>query len=222
MKEKINKFEKRIQIKMKDKSLLNKALTHKSANQVNNNEKLEFLGDRVLGLVISNKLIDLYPNENEGILDKRFAKLVNRSTCSMIGWSIQMQEYIILGDTKKKVPQKDEKILSDTCEALIGAIYLEKCFKITEKIVLKMWKKEISKSNVTIVDPKTMLQEHSLKLYKKLPIYKSEHSIGTPHNPIFKVSVKIIGSKKFVGEGSSKKAAQQNAAKSLLTSINIK
>ena len=86
--EKISKFEKKIQIKMNDKSLLIKALTHKSANQVYNNEKLEFLGDRVLGLVLSNKLIHLYPNENEGILDKRFAKLVNRSTCSMMGWSI--------------------------------------------------------------------------------------------------------------------------------------
>ena len=98
----IQNFEKKIQIKMKNKNLLLKALTHKSFDQTNNNEKLEFLGDRVLGLVLSKKLIDLYPDENEGILDKRFAKLVNRSTCSSIGWSIQIQDYIILGDTKKK------------------------------------------------------------------------------------------------------------------------
>ena len=219
--EKISKFEKKIQIKMKDKSLLIKALTHKSANQVYNNEKLEFLGDRVLGLVISNKLIDLYPNENEGILDKRFAKLVNRSTCSMMGWSIQMQEYIILGDAKKKVTQKDEKILSDSCEALIGAIYLDQGFYFAQEFVLKLWKKHIDKSYITVLDSKTKLQEYSLKIYKKLPIYRLINSSGPRHKPTFKISVSIHRSKLYTGTGSSKQDAQQNAAKKLLKHITI-
>ena len=219
--EKISKFEKKIQIKMKDKSLLIKALTHKSANQVYNNEKLEFLGDRVLGLVLSNKLIDLYPNENEGILDKRFAKLVNRSTCSMMGWSIQIQEYIILGDAKKKVTQKDEKILSDSCEALIGAIYLDQGFDFAQEFVLKLWKKHIDKSYITVLDSKTRLQEYSLKIYKKLPIYRLINSSGPRHNPTFKISVSIHGSKLYIGTGSSKQDAQQNAAKKLLKNITI-
>ncbi len=214
--EKISKFEKKIHIKMKDKSLLIKALTHKSANQVYNNEKLEFLGDRVLGLVLSNKLIDLYPNENEGILDKRFAKLVNRSTCSMMGWSIQIQEYIILGDAKKKVTQKDEKILSDSCEALIGAIYLDQGFDFAQKFVLKLWKKHIDKSYITVLDSKTKLQEYSLKIYKKLPIYRLINSSGPRHNPTFKISVSIHGSKLYIGTGSSKQDAQQNAAKKVV------
>jgi len=219
--EKINKFEKKIQIKMKDKSLLIKALTHKSANQVNNNEKLEFLGDRVLGLVLSSKLIDLYPGENEGILDKRFAKLVNRSTCSLIGWSIQIQDYVILGDTKKKITQKDEKILSDSCEALIGAIYLDQGFNFAKEFVLKLWKKNIDKSYITVLDSKTKLQEHSLKIYKKLPIYRLIKSSGPRHNPTFKISVSIHGSKLYIGTGSSKQDAQQNAAKKLLKNISI-
>ena len=219
--EKISKFEKKIQIKMKDKSLLIKALTHKSANQVYNNEKLEFLGDRVLGLVLSNKLIDLYPNENEGILDKRFAKLVNRSTCSMMGWSIQMQEYIILGDAKKKVTQKDEKILSDSCEALIGAIYLDQGFDFAQEFVLKLWKKHIDKSYITVLDSKTKLQEYSLKIYKKLPIYRLINSSGPRHKPTFKISVSIHRSKLYTGTGSSKQDAQQNAAKKLLKNITI-
>ena len=219
--EKISKFEKKIQIKMKDKSLLIKALTHKSANQVYNNEKLEFLGDRVLGLVLSNKLIDLYPNENEGILDKRFAKLVNRSTCSMMGWSIQMQEYIILGDAKKKVTQKDEKILSDSCEALIGAIFLDQGFDFAQEFVLKLWKKHIDKSYITVLDSKTKLQEYSLKIYKKLPIYRLINSSGPRHKPTFKISVSIHGSKLYIGTGSSKQDAQQNAAKKLLKNITI-
>ena len=219
--EKISKFEKKIQIKMKDKSLLIKALTHKSANQVYNNEKLEFLGDRVLGLVLSNKLIDLYPNENEGILDKRFAKLVNRSTCSMMGWSIQIQEYIILGDAKKKVTQKDEKILSDSCEALIGAIFLDQGFDFAQEFVLKLWKKHIDKSYITVLDSKTKLQEYSLKIYKKLPIYRLINSSGPRHKPTFKISVSIHRSKLYTGTGSSKQDAQQNAAKKLLKNITI-
>ena len=99
----IQKFEKRLKIKMKNKSLLIDALTHKSANHEINNEKLEFLGDRVIGLVLSNKLFDIYPKENEGILDKRLAKLVNRKACASIGWSICIKDFIIIGDVKKKI-----------------------------------------------------------------------------------------------------------------------
>ena len=98
----IKKLEKDLKIKFKNKSLLIKALTHKSANQNINNEKLEFLGDRVIGLILSKKLYDLYPKENEGVLDKRFARLVNRKTCCEVSWSINLQYYIILSDIKKK------------------------------------------------------------------------------------------------------------------------
>jgi len=107
----INKFQKDLKIKFKKKSLLIKALTHKSANQESNNEKLEFLGDRVIGLVLSKKLFDLYPKENEGVLDKRFANLVNRKMCCDIGLSIGIHKYIIIGNKKKKINKKDEKII---------------------------------------------------------------------------------------------------------------
>jgi ribonuclease III len=216
----ISIFEKKIQIKFKNKNFLNKALTHKSSHQTNNNEKLEFLGDRVIGLILSRKLIDLYPNENEGILDKRFSKLVNRTTCSYIAWSIEMQNYIILGDLKKKVTQKDEKILSDACEALVGAVYLDQGFEIVEKFVLKLWKSYLDKSNITVLDSKTKLQEYSLKKFKKLPVYNLISSSGPKHNPIFKISVSIQGAKSFNGSGKSKQTAQQNAAKKLLNYIN--
>ena len=114
--ENIIKFQKSLKIKFRNESLLIKALTHKSFSQKDNNEKLEFLGDRVIGLVLSRKLFDLYPNENEGVLDKRFARLVNRKTCCNVAWSIGVQNYIIIADRKKKITKKDEKILSDcTC-----------------------------------------------------------------------------------------------------------
>ena len=105
----IKKFEKVLKIKMKNKSLLIEALTHKSSNHEYNNEKLEFLGDRVIGLVLSNKLFDIYPKETEGVLDKRFAKLVNRKTCASIGWSMRIKDFIMMGDTKKKSIEKTKK-----------------------------------------------------------------------------------------------------------------
>ena len=98
----INKIEKDLKIKFVNKQLIISALTHKSANENLNNEKLEFLADRVLGLVISKKLFDLYPDVSEGSLDKRFALLVNRKTCCEIAWSIGVQNYLVTGNKKKK------------------------------------------------------------------------------------------------------------------------
>ena len=102
----INKFQKDLEIKFKNKNLLVQAFTHKSANHENNNEKLEFLGDRVIGLVLSKKLFDLYPMESEGVLDKRFARLVNRKICCDIGWSIGIHNYIYLAIKRKKSIKK--------------------------------------------------------------------------------------------------------------------
>ena len=217
----ILKFERHLKIKFKDKSLIVKALTHKSANQSINNEKLEFLGDRVIGLVLSKKLFDLYPNETEGVLDKKLASLVKRKTCCDIGWSIGMQNYIIAGNQKKKIIITDEKMLSDCCEALIGAIYVDRGFEVVKNYILKIWKNKIDKSNITLLDSKTKLQEYSLKMYKKLPVYRLLSSKGPRHNPIFKISVIIDGSKQFIGLGNSKKQAQQDGAYNLLKSINI-
>jgi len=219
----INKFQKNLKIKFKKRSLLLKSLTHKSANQKNNNEKLEFLGDRVIGLVLSKKLFDLYPGENEGVLDKRFANLVNRKICCDIGWSIGIHNYIIIGDKKKKIDKEnDEKIISDSCEALIGAIYIDQGFNYVRDFILKIWKKNIEKSSVTVLDSKTKLQEYSLKRFKKLPLYRLVSSEGPRHNPLYKISVSIVGSKKIVGQGNSKQQAEQDGASKLLKEKNIK
>jgi len=217
----IHKFQKSQKIKFKNNSLLIEALTHKSANKKFNNEKLEFLGDRVIGLILSKKLIDLYPDENEGVLDKRFAILVNRETCSDIAWSIGIQNYIIMGNQKKKITRKDKKILSDCCEAVIGAIYVDRGYDFAKNFILKIWKKNIDKSDITILDPKTKLQEYSLKRYKKLPLYRLINSSGPRHSPTYKISVSIVGTKQFIGTGGSKQQAEQNAAAKLLEGKNI-
>ena len=217
----IYKFQKSHKIKFKNESLLIEALTHKSANKNFNNEKLEFLGDRVIGLILSKKLIDLYPDVNVGVLDKRFAILVNRETCSDIAWSIGIQNYIIIGNIKKKIIRKDKKILSDCCEAVIGAIYVDRGYDFAKSFILKIWKKNIDKSDITILDSKTKLQEHSLKNYRKLPLYCLMSSSGPRHKPTYKMSVSITGSKQFIGIGGSKQQAEQNAAAKLLKDNNI-
>ena len=185
----ISKFQKRLKIKIKNKTLLIEALTHKSANQEINNEKLEFLGDRVIALILSKKLLDLYPKEPEGIIDKKFAKLVNKKTCASIAWSIGLKNFIQMGNSKKKIARKDEKILSDACEAIIGAVYVDLGYDYVKEFILRLWKHDINKSDITILDPKTKLQEYSLKVYKKLPIYRLLSSSGPKHNPFFKISV---------------------------------
>mgnify|MGYP001377706121 CR=1 FL=1 len=219
---KIKQLENKIRIKINNSSIFQNALTHKSANKINNNERLEFLGDRVIGLIISKKLIDLYPDESEGLLDKRFAHLVNKKTCASISWEIGIKDFIMMGDQKKIIEKNDEKILSDACEALIGAIYIDSGFEYVKEFILRIWKNEIKKSNVIIVDSKTRLQEYSLKKFKKLPNYNLLSSKGPKHNPTFKISVSINNFKKFTGVGNSKQQAEQNAAENLLKNIDIK
>ena len=213
-------LEKKIKINFKDKDLLVRSLTHKSYNKEINNEKLEFLGDRVLGLVIAKKLLEIYPNEKEGILDKKFASLVNKKTCLQIAKKINLDKYILTLDIKKKKNIVEDKVVSDCCEALIGSIYLDKGFNSVEKFILELWSENIKDSVITQIDAKTKLQELSLKRFKKLPIYKLISNTGPRHKPLFKVGVKLMDTKFFLAEGSSKKDAEQNAAIKCLQNRN--
>ena len=213
-------LEKKIKINFKNKDLLIKSLTHKSFDKENNNEKIEFLGDRVLGLVIANKLLEIYPNEKEGILDKKFANLVNKKTCLQTANKLDLHKYILTFNVNKKKNIIEDKVLSDSCEALIGSIYLDKGFSVAEKLILDLWSNHIKQSINTQIDAKTKLQELSLKRFKKLPIYKFFSNTGPKHKPLFKIGVKLIDTKYFISVGNSKKDAEQNAA--LLCLKNIK
>ena len=217
---KILKFQSRLNMKFKNKDLLIKSLTHKSYSSINNYEKLEFLGDRVLGLIISKKLLELFPDEKEGILDKKLASLVNKNICFEIGNNLNLDKYVLIGSSKKDMNTALKKIISDCIEAIIGAIYLDKGFEQAEKFILKNWKNYIDSSYDIEVDPKTRLQEFSLKKFKSLPIYKTISNTGPRHNPMFKVIVKLKDNKFSNGLGSSKKKAEQVAAKKLLKIID--
>ena len=205
-------LEKKINYKFKDKKLLIKSLTHKSYDKIDNNEKIEFLGDRVLGLIIAKKLLEIYPEEKEGILDKKFASLVNKKTCLQIANDMSLEKYILTFNPKNRKIKVEDKVIADCCEALIGAIYLDKGFTAAENFILTFWSKNIKDSVITQIDPKTKLQEYSLKKYKKLPTYKIISNTGPRHKPLFKVAVKLPDTKFYIGQGSSKKDAEQNAA----------
>tara|TARA_Y100001954_G_C15667532_1_gene530968 strand:- start:253 stop:921 length:669 start_codon:yes stop_codon:yes gene_type:complete len=206
------KLEKKIDIRFRDKNLLIKSLTHKSFNKINNNEKLEFLGDRVLGLVMAKRLLEIYPEEKEGVLDKKFASLVNKKTCLEISKTIELEKYVLVLKSKNRKNIIEDKVLADSCEALIGSIYLDKGYAIVEKLILDLWSKHIKDSVITQIDAKTKLQELSLKKFKKLPLYKIISNTGPRHKPLFKVGVKLINTNFYISEGKSKKDAEQNAA----------
>ncbi len=212
MKISYHNLEKKIKVNFKNKNLLIKSLTHKSFDKEQNNEKIEFLGDRVLGLVIAKKLLEIYPNEKEGVLDKKFASLVNKKTCLSVAKKINLDKFIKTFNPSNKNIKIEDKIISDSCEALVGAIYLEKGLDNVENVILDLWQDEIKKSVITQIDAKTTLQELSLKKFKKLPTYKLISNTGPRHKPIFKVAVKLPNSKYFYSMGNSKKDAEQNAA----------
>ena len=217
----LNNLEKKLNVNFKNKNLLIRSLTHKSFDSNNNNEKLEFLGDRILGFVIAKKLLELYPNDKEGILDKKLASLVNKKMCFSVCESFELEKYIKTNSSNKKNYKIENKIISDAFEAIIGAIFLDQGIKVVERFILDLWHEHINNTTQTKVDSKTRLQEFSLKKFKKLPIYKLIENSGPRHKPIFKIEVKIKNTKSTVGKGFSKKDAEQNAATQLLKNINL-
>tara|TARA_B100001057_G_scaffold170948_1_gene171740 strand:- start:146 stop:811 length:666 start_codon:yes stop_codon:yes gene_type:complete len=221
MEKKLRILEKIIKYSFKDISILEKALTHKSYNNNINNEKLEFLGDRVLGLMIAERLLEKFPKEKEGVIDKKFSNLVNKKTCSLIAKKIDLKKFIYLGSSHRKLDKSSAKINSDCLEAIVGAIYLDGGLKPAEKFIYHFWEEYLLKSNITLIDPKTKLQEFSLKKFKVLPVYIFFKKTGPQHSPLFKTEVQIPNSKKVMGTGSSKKNAQQDAANKLLQLLEI-
>ena len=218
----LKNLQKKIKINFKNEKILLQAITHKSYDPNHNYENLEFLGDRVLGLVVSKKLYELYPNEKVGSLDKKLASLVNKNKCLEVGNSLSLKEFVITGNSKSSKNIVENKIISDCCEALIGAIYLDKGLEVSKSFILKLWKDLINDAETTFVDAKTQLQEYSLKNFKILPIYKLVSNTGPRHKPNFKVGVKLKNSTYIYAIGSSKKNAEQSAALELLKKIKQK
>ena len=220
---KINEFEKKINYKFKNKSLIDLAFTHSSfKNKINKNyERLEFLGDRVLSLVISEDLFLKYSNENEGALSKRLSDLVSKQKLLEVANEISIKEMLKIDQFEKRnlKLKKNISILSDVCEALIGAIYLDSNLENAKKFISKYWKKKISKNILPPQDPKSLLQEVAQKKGLNLPKYILKNKEGPPHNPRFEVEVFLKGIRKFSAIAQTIKIAEINAAKKMVDYI---
>ena len=201
---------------------MEEALTHSSASKSSkaNNERLEFLGDRVLGLVIAEELLRLNPHSTEGQIATYYNFLVKKETCALLAKEIGLENLLTLGKsvTRTTARQKD-KLLGNAIEALIGAIFLDGGFKTSRELVLQIWKKKIETVRDIEAHAKTALQELLQSRGQEPPIYKQLSRTGPDHDPNFSVEVLLKSGLKAVGDGSTKRMAETKAAEQILEKI---
>ena len=210
----------KIGYEFKDPELLKTALTHSSyskKSKLKNYERLEFLGDRVLGLVISNKVFKEFKNSSEGDMAKRLSYLVCKKTLNEIAEEIKIKNYLNYSEDLKK--KSLENIKANSLEALIAAIFLDSDFLNISNIILKLWKKHLKNLNLSYFDPKSKLQEWCLKNKRKLPVYKMLRKTGPDHQPTFDIEVSVDKFNSAKANGLSKQEAEINAAEKLLKEI---
>ncbi len=209
-----------IEYQFKDTHLLERALTHSSTNDAYNYQRLEFLGDRVLGLVIADALFTEFRGENEGGLAKRHTALVQGKTCSIIGQAHNLGDYIILSASEREAGGNlNENIIGDVMESLLGAIYMDGGYEPARKVVLKLWGDTIKTLEKAPQDPKTELQEWAQASGMDLPKYQVMDKQGPDHAPIFLVRVDVGTEDPVVAEASSRRQAEKKVAKLMLEKI---
>jgi ribonuclease-3 len=204
----------------KDADLLDLAMTHASAqrktpgNTGHDNERLEFLGDRVLGLAVAGMVYRAYPDESEGSLAKRLTALVQQAALVAVAQDIHLEQYVKSAGAAQK-----SAILSDAVEALIGAVYVDAGYAAAEKMVQKLWTPMLQSYAAPPEDPKTKLQEWAQQHGLPLPEYKVISRDGSDHAPVFTVEVGVQGQGAARAEAASKRAAEKDAAARLLETI---
>ena len=213
-------LEKSLGYKFKSQDLLVRAMTHASTRtgeKRTDNERLEFLGDRVLGLAIADLLVRAYPTAQEGDLARRFNRLVKGETCAAIGRQIDLGQHLILSDSEASSGGRaKETILADAVEAVLGAIFEEGGFDKARAVVVDLWKDRLEALPEVAADPKSALQEWAQGRGLALPRYVEVARSGPDHAPRFVYEVRISGHKPAQGEGTSKRSAEQAAATAML------
>ena len=202
-----------------NEALLHRALRHASLDVEDDNEHLEFLGDRVLGLVIAEELLARYPQEKEGDLARRQAELVSRRLCAEIAAEVNLDSVIRCdrgqhggGDPPAR------NILANGCEAVLGAVYLDGGLQAAAKVILALWRARLDAQTAAPVDAKTELQEWAMKRKHVMPAYEIVSQTGPAHAPTFHVSVTVLGVT-AQGEGASRRLAEQAAAAKCLHAL---
>ncbi len=221
-----SEIEKILDYKFKDIELLNEALTHSSIKinnkqkRIFNYERLEFLGDRILGFIISDLIFKKFPNFQEGDLSIIFQKYTNAKFLSNIAISLNLNKFVIV--QKGDALEKKDSIMSDLIESIIAAIYIDSNLENVRRFINNKILNNLKIKNVINKHPKTLLQEYSLKYFKTIPVYSVEEKRGLDHEPEFKVTVTINSENYANGVGSSTQKAQENAAKHLLKKLEFK
>jgi ribonuclease-3 len=208
----------------KDRDLLKRALTHSSANAQASNERLEFLGDRVLGLIAAEKLHALYPEDAEGALALKFNALVRQETCAKAAEAAGLADQLILAASESNSGgRRKGAILAGACEAVIAALYLDGGMDAARRFVECYWSHAFGALNRDMRDAKTMLQEwaQSRKGDTTAPVYTLVSRSGPDHAPQFVVDVSVTGRPAQSGEGGSKREAEQDAAKKMLIALGL-
>jgi len=213
----------RLNYQFKDLSLLERALTHRSSLQssgagdaTESNERLEFLGDRVLGLTVANLLYVSFTEESEGSLAKRFAALTSATALDRVAKEIGLDAFLRLGAGEKSVERTKSGIAGNACEALFGAIFLDGGFESAQGVITQLWSPMVHEEVVPPKDAKTTLQEWAQGRGLPLPRYQLVESEGPDHAPIFRMTVEVSGFDPAEGSGASKREATQVAAAALL------
>ncbi|MDI2113572.1 ribonuclease III [Commensalibacter nepenthis] len=224
-------LESKLGYSFQSKALLQKALTHRSAiyenrstrkkvKRVSSNERLEFIGDRVLGLVMAEWLLKRYPNEQEGDLGPRHAHLVSKTVLAQIAAILKVSEAIHVASHEEKAGvNHTDSVLADAVEAILGAMYLDGGLKPVQDLVHKVWAEIIKSQSLPPKDSKTALQEWVLARGLPLPVYELVSQEGPSHTPIFVIKV-VVQNYEGRGEGGNKRTAESAAAKDLLLQLN--
>lgn len=205
----------------KNDNLLREALTHPSLEGSRNYQRMEFIGDRVLGLAIAVWMYELYPDSDEGGLASRHTNLVRRDACAKVAEKLNLGNFLHMAKSSEDTGGRKRKtILADTCESVIGAIYLDSDFNTAEKFIRRNWKELADNVKVAERDAKTKLQEMVQAKGKSPPVYTTIDKKGPDHEPVFTIAVKVHGEGEEVGKGFSKRGAEQRAANLMLERLS--
>jgi ribonuclease III len=229
---KVTSFETSLGYRFKDRALLERALTHSSARTAprngkpgieTDNERLEFLGDRVLGLAVAELLTETFGKANEGDLARRFNMLVRGETCAQVARGWQIGPFLNLSESEAESGGRDkETILADACEAVLAAAFLEAGFEAARKIVRRHWEPLVAtQATEPAADAKSTLQEWAQAQGLPVPVYKEIKREGPDHQPIFTAEVRIDARRGATGSGANKRAAEQDAATALLVKAGV-
>ncbi|HZZ67474.1 MAG TPA: ribonuclease III [Phenylobacterium sp.] len=218
----IAELERRIGHSFADRALLERALTHgsvsKGSAKIGNNERLEFLGDRVLNLAVAEQLMRLRPEASEGALSKLMNQLVNYRACADAARRAGLRDALRVDASATKIGARDnERVLGDACEALIAALYLDAGFDAARAFILAFWADLLDHLDAPTKDPKTMLQEWAMARGLPLPDYRVIRQDGSAHEPVFTIEVGLPGLEPMTAVAGSKREAERLAADAMLT-----